>query len=92
MYSRNASFIALCAYIPDSLHVHAIGASETGATLEIEMVNPEGQENNSKSEARPAGPEDPKEEVECQSHDFALFVKDKPQSILSLPLYFTKHE
>jgi len=25
--------------------VHAIGASEIGATLEIERVNPEGEEN-----------------------------------------------
>jgi len=49
--------------------VHAIAASEIGATLEIERVNPEGQENTQESEAQPAGPKEPEEEVECLSHE-----------------------
>jgi len=72
--------------------VHAIGASEIGATLEIERVNPEGQENSQEPEAQPAEPQEPKEEVECPSHEPTSFVKGKPQSIIRLSLYFTKHE
>ena len=43
-YACDVSPISLYAYILYSLHVHAIGASEDGATYEIERVNPEDQE------------------------------------------------
>jgi len=49
---------------------------------------PEGPEVTQETEAQPVGPEEPKEEVKCPSHEPASFVKGKPQSILSLPLYF----
>jgi len=66
--------------------MHAIGAPETAASFELERVNPEGPEVSQKTEVQPAGPEEPKEEVECSSHEPASFVKGKPRSILSLPL------
>jgi len=49
--------------------VHTIGASGAEAQFKIERVNPEGQENSQEPEAQPAGPEEPEEEVECQSHE-----------------------
>jgi len=66
--------------------VHAIGASEAAASFELERVNHEGPEINQEVEVQPAGQEEPKEEVECPSHEPASFVKGKTQSILSLPL------
>jgi len=68
--------------------VHAIGAPETATSFELEKVNPEGPEVTQEMEVQPAAQEEPKEEVECPSHEPASFVKGKPQSILSLPLYF----
>jgi len=66
--------------------VHAIGAPETAALFELERVNPEGPEVTQEMEVQPAGPEEPEEEVECPSHEHALFVKGKPRSISNLPL------
>jgi len=66
--------------------VHAIGASEVAASFELERVSPEGPEVTQEVEAQPVGQEEPKEEVECPSHEPASFVKGKPRSILSLPL------
>ena len=68
--------------------MHAIGAPETATSFELERVNPEGPEAAPESEVQLAGPEEPEEEVECPSHEPASFVKGKPRSILSLPLYF----
>ena len=51
-------------------------------------MNPEGPEVAQETEVQPAGPEEPEKEVECPSHEPALFVKGKPRSILSLPLNF----
>jgi len=65
--------------------VHAIGATETTASFELQ-VNPEGQEINPEAEVQLAGQEEPKEEVECPNHEPASLVKGKPRSILSLPL------
>ena len=67
------------------LIVHAIGATETTASFELQ-VNPKGQEINPEAEVQLAGQEEPKEEVECPNHEPASFVKGKPRSILSLPL------
>jgi len=66
--------------------MHAIGAPEVVAAFELERVNHEGPEINQEAEVQPTGQEEPKEEVECPSHDPSSFVKGKPQSILSLPL------
>jgi len=68
---------------------HAIGASDATASFELQ-VNPEGQEGNPKVEVQQVGLEEPEEEIECPNHEPASFVKGKPQSILSLPLYFRK--
>jgi len=68
--------------------VHAIGAPETAALSELERVIPEGPEATQEMEVQPADPAEAKEEVECPSHEPALFVKGKPRSILSLPLKF----
>jgi len=68
--------------------VHAIGASEAAASFELETVINEGPEITQEVEAQPVGQKEPKEEVECPSHETASFVKGKPRSILSLPLYF----
>jgi len=62
--------------------MHAIGAPETAVSFELERVNPEGPEVNQETEVQPAGQEEPKEEVECPSHEPALFMKGKPRSIL----------
>ena len=67
--------------------MHAIGAPETTAAFELQ-VNPEGQEINPEVEVQQAGHEEPEEEIECPNHEPASFVKGKPRSILSLPLYF----
>ena len=64
---------------------HAIGVSDVAASFDLQ-VNPEGQEGNPKVEAQQVGLEEPEEAVECPSHEPASFVKDKPRSILSLPL------
>jgi len=66
--------------------MHAIGAPETTASFELNLVNTEGQEINPKAEVQPARHEEPEEEVECPNHEPASFVKGKPRSILSLPL------
>ena len=66
--------------------MHAIGASEAATSFELNLVNPEGQENNPEAEVQQAGHEEPKEEVECPNHEPTSFVKGKPHSILSLPL------
>jgi len=66
--------------------MHAIGAPETTASFELNLVNPKGQEINPEAEVQPAGHEEPEEEVECPNHEPASFVKGKPRSILSLPL------
>jgi hypothetical protein len=65
--------------------VHAIGAPEIAASFELESVSPEGPEGTQETEVQLAGPVEPKEEVECPSHEPASFVKGKPRSILSLP-------
>jgi len=66
--------------------VHPIGAPETTTSFEFERVTLEGPEVTQETEAQPAGPEEPEEEVECPSHEPAWFMKGKPRSILSLPL------
>ena len=66
--------------------VHAIGAPETTASVELNQANPEGQEFNPEVEVQQAGHEEPEEEIECPNHEPASFVKGKPRSILSLPL------
>jgi len=63
---------------------HAIGASDATASYEL---NPEGQEGSQEVEVQQVGPEEPEEEVECPNHEPASFVKGKPRSILSLPLF-----
>ena len=68
--------------------MHAIVAPKAATLFELERVNPEGPEVSQEMEPQPPGPEEPKEEVECPSHEPASFVKGKPRSILSLPLYF----
>jgi len=68
--------------------MHAIGAPETATSFELDRVNPEGPEVTQETEVQPAGSEEPKEEVECPSHELASFMKGKPRSILSLPLNF----
>jgi len=70
--------------------VHAIGAPETTASFELNQANPEGQEFNPEVEVQQAGHEEHEEEIECPNHEPASFVKGKPRSILSLPLYFRK--
>ena len=65
---------------------HAIGASDATATYELQ-ANPEGQEGSQEVEVQQAGLEEPEEEVECPSHEPASFVKGKPRSIPSLPLF-----
>jgi len=67
--------------------MHAIGAPDATASFEPH-VNPEGQEINPEAEVQQARHEEPEEEIECPNHEPASFVKDKPRSILSLPLYF----
>jgi len=74
----------MCAH--SSLIAHAIGAPEIAAAFELERVNPEGPEVTKETEVQLAGPEEPEEEVECPSHEPALFMKGKPLSILSHPL------
>jgi len=64
--------------------VHAIGASEGGTVFEIEKVLPEDQEPNPESEVLPAEPGEPEEVVECPCHETSMFIKGKPQSIISL--------
>ena len=64
---------------------HAIGASDVAASFDLQ-VNPEGQEGSQEVEVQQVGLEEP-EEVECPSHEPASFVKGKPRSILSLPLF-----
>jgi len=66
--------------------MHAIGAQEAATSFELDRVNHEGPEITQEAAVQLAGQEEPKEEVECPNHDPALFVKGKPQSILSLPL------
>jgi len=66
---------------------HAIGAPDATASFELQ-VNHEGQEVNPEVEVQQVGLEEPKEEIECPNHEPASFVKGKPRSILSLPLYF----
>ena len=61
-------------------------APETATSFELERVILEGPEVTQETEAQPARPEEPEEEVECPSHEPALFVKGKPRSILSHPL------
>ena len=68
------------------LFEHAIGASDATASYELQ-VNPEGQEGSQEVEVQQAGLEEPEEEVECPNHEPASFVKGKPRSILSLPLF-----
>jgi len=65
---------------------YAIGAPDATASYELQ-VNPQGQEGNLEVEVQQAGLEMPKEEVECPNHEPASFVKGKPRSILSLPLF-----
>ena len=65
---------------------HAIGALDATASYELQ-VNPEGQEGSQEVEVQQAGLEEPEEEVECPNHEPASFVKGKPRSILSLPLF-----
>jgi len=61
--------------------VHAIGALDAAVSFELERVNPEGPEVTQETEVQPAGPEEPKEEVECPSHEPTSFVKGKAQRI-----------
>ena len=65
---------------------HAIVAPDATASFELQ-VNHEGQEGNPEVEVQQAGLEEPEEEVECPNHELASFVKGKPRSILSLPLF-----
>ena len=74
---------------PFLLIIHAIGAPDATASFELQ-VNLEGQEINPEAEVQQDGPEEPEEEIECPNHEPASFVKGKPRSILSLPLYFRK--
>ena len=69
---------------------HAIGAPDVTASYEFQ-VNPEEQEGNPEVEVQQARLEEPEEEVECPNHEPALFVKGKPRSILSLPLFSKVH-
>lgn len=69
-----------------SLFEHAIGAPDVAVSFELQ-ANPEGQEGNQEVEVQQVGLEEPEEEVECPSHEPASFVKGKPRSILSLPLF-----
>ena len=84
MFAKHSSFSSY-AYIPYSF-VHAIGALKTATSFELDRVIAEGLEVTQETEAQPVGPEKPEEEVECPSHEPALFVKGKPRSILCLPL------
>ena len=68
------------------LSEHAIGASDVAASFDLQ-VNPEGQEGSQEVEVQQLGLEEPEEEVECPNHEPASFVKGKPRSILSLPLF-----
>jgi len=70
---------------PFLLIMHAIGAPDTTASFELQE-NPEGQEINPEVEVQQARHEEPEEEIECPNHEPASFVKDKPRSILCLPL------
>ena len=65
---------------------HAIGAPDVAVSFELQ-ANPEGQEGSQEVEVQQAGLEEPEEEVECLNHEPASFVKGKPRSILSLPLF-----
>ena len=95
-YSINECLVKFIIMLPSIHHhlvcthslliAHAIGAPKVAASFELERVNPEGPEVIQETEVQPAGPEEPKEEVECPSHEPALFVKGMPRSILSLPL------
>ena len=61
-------------------------APETATSFELERVNPEGPYITQEMEVQPAGPEEPKEEIECPSHEPTSFVKGKPRSILNFLL------
>ena len=78
-----AFIFSMCIFL---LFEHAIGASDATASYELQ-VNPEGQECSQEVEAQQAGLEEPEEEVECPNHEPVSFVKGKPRSILSLPLF-----
>ena len=63
-----------------------IGASDAAVSFDLQGI-PEGQEGNPEVEVQQVGLEEPEEEVECPNHEPASFMKGKPRSILSLPLF-----
>ena len=60
---------------------------ELSLLLVMMLRIPNSQEGNQEVEVQQAGLEEPEEEVECPNHEPASFVKGKPRSILSLPLF-----
>ena len=67
------------------MHMHAIGAAKEITLVELE-ANP--QEENQEVQHQEVPDEgEPKVDhlLECPDHQLAMFVKGKPQSIISLP-------
>jgi hypothetical protein len=70
------------------MHVHAIGVPDAVTLVEFEGTCQEVEEPASAQETQPPEPEGSEEVIlECSQHEPSLFMKGKPQSIISLQLY-----
>ena len=73
--------------IPYAIFMH-LGSEEGITLLEFDEVEEGGQQENPQVIAPEGEEQDPEELPKCPDHHPTSFLKGKPQSILSLPVFY----
>ena len=85
------TFHLLCIHDSYAVHMHAIGVLEGVTLLEFEQELPEEQEQVQQQEVQAEGGVNLEDLPECPDHQPSLFLKGKPQSIISLLCFYKYH-
>ena len=84
------TFHLLCIHDSYAVHMHAIGSPEGVTLLEFEPKHQE-QLTAQEQEVQAEGGVNIEDRPKCPNHQPSLFLKGKPQSIISLLCFYKYH-
>ena len=73
------------------MHIHAIGSPEEVTLLEFEPEHQEEEDVAQELEVQAEGGVNIEDRPKCPNHQPSLFLKGKPQSIISLLCFYNYH-
>ena len=86
-FSCHIIFDPFYALMELTMHMHAIGATEENTLVELDADPQEGNQEVQLQEVLGEGEPEVDSLPECPDHQPSAFVKGKPRSIISLPIF-----